>query len=556
MLLRAELISSHQFDIITENVLSKSKSEISVIIERQLLSSSEVAAAQSKVLNEPILSIYDYDYASATDSVSRQDLVLKLMSLPLEVTETIVTLAVSDFTNLEAQDEFRFATGKMIKPVLVEYSQLLGAIRRLYGQAVGDHTSAASVSDDELAELAAIDESNESETALNDDAPVSRYIQRTLMDAVRKNASDIHFEPFEDSYQVRFRLDGILQLYSTPPVGISRRLSTRIKILARLNIAERRLPQDGRMKLDISDSQSIDMRISTLPTLWGEKVVLRLLDSGNIALDVSQLGFDPYQQQHYLSALNKPQGMVLVTGPTGSGKTVSLYTGLSHLNTPARNISTAEDPVEINLPGINQVNINNDIGLDFTTALRSFLRQDPDVVMVGEIRDLETAEIGIKAAQTGHLVLSTLHTNSAAEAITRIANMGVARYNLSASLTLIVAQRLARRLCQHCKIPQKMDDPLIDPIVRHYPSIDLNRACQANPDGCDHCNHGYIGRIGVYEVMPVDRTLRLAIEEGDGAIQLEEKAVQSGMRTLIESGIARVNEGTTSITELMRVAQL
>ncbi|RXJ72488.1 type IV-A pilus assembly ATPase PilB [Veronia nyctiphanis] len=510
----------------------------------------------SQVYNQKVYSIEDFAYEKTVQSIDRQDLVLRHEILPLEQTDTLVTLAISDPTNLEAQDDFRFATGRLIKPILVDHSQLMGAIRKLYGNAIAQQSSSASVSEDELAELAAIDESNESETALNDDAPVSRYIQRTLMDAVRKNASDIHFEPFEDSYQIRFRLDGILQLYSTPPVGISRRLSTRIKILAKLNIAERRLPQDGRMKLDIGNGQSIDMRISTLPTLWGEKVVLRLLDSGNIALDISELGFDVIQQKHYLRALDKPQGMILVTGPTGSGKTVSLYTGLKYLNTTERNISTAEDPVEINLQGINQVNINNDIGLDFSTALRSFLRQDPDVVMVGEIRDLETAEIGIKASQTGHLVLSTLHTNSAAEAITRLANMGVARYNLSASLSLIIAQRLARRLCNHCKQPQQTSDPTIEGLLRHYPSIDISKAQQANPDGCDHCNHGYLGRVGIYEVMPVSRELRIAIEEGEGALNLEDKACQQGMDSLIQSGITKVNLGVTSLSELMRVTQL
>lgn len=330
-----------------------------------------------------------------------------------------------------------------------------------------------------------------------DSAPVTRYINQVLMDALRRKASDIHFEPYETSYRIRFRCDGILHQHLTPPASLSRRLSTRLKVMSKLNIAERRQPQDGRIKLKLSESLAIDLRVSTLPTLWGEKVVLRILDSSSASLNIDILGYSDAQKQAYLTALQRPQGMILMTGPTGSGKTVSLYTGLSILNTDERNISTAEDPVEINLQGINQVQINNQAGLGFAEALRSFLRQDPDVVMVGEIRDLETAEIAVKAAQTGHLVLSTLHTNSAAETITRLTNMGVEDFNLASSLSLIIAQRLARRLCSHCKQPHLLDDLTCERL-----KLPLNTSVyQAHKEGCDDCNKGYVGRVGIYEVM-------------------------------------------------------
>ncbi|WP_394211636.1 type IV-A pilus assembly ATPase PilB [Enterovibrio calviensis] len=527
------------------------------LISRGYFSSLSLAKAIGSILGEDVHSVTDFAYEETCKNVNQKELIFKHKTLPLSSTFDTLILAVSDPTNLEAQDDFRFATGLQIKPVLVDHQQLVGAIRKLYGKQIASGQSdSKSVSDSELADLAQFDDDANADELVTDEAPVSRYIQQVLMDAVRKQASDIHFEPFEQRYQIRFRLDGILQTHGTPPVGISRRLSTRLKILAKLNIAERRLPQDGRIKLTLADGKSIDMRVSTLPTLFGEKVVLRILDGGSVALDIDSLGYSEKQKQDYLTALDKPQGLILMTGPTGSGKTVSLYTGLKYLNTAERNISTAEDPVEINLPGINQVNINNDIKLDFAKALRAFLRQDPDVVMVGEMRDLETAEIGIKAAQTGHLVLSTLHTNSAAESITRLANMGVAPYNLAASLTLIIAQRLARRLCQHCKVPHEVDDHQLTALVPLYPSLMLNHVNQANTEGCDHCNNGYIGRVGIYEVMRIDRSLSEAIGNGASASQLETIALNNGMLTLSLSGIEKLNQGITSLAELQRVISL
>lgn len=366
---------------------------------------------------------------------------------------------------------------------------------------------------------------------------------------MRKGASDIHFEPYEKTYRIRLRCDGILHQHATPPANLSRRLSTRLKVMSKLNIAERRQPQDGRIKLKISPTLAIDLRVSTLPTLWGEKVVLRILDSSSANLDIDILGYNAQQKAAYLSALSQPQGMILMTGPTGSGKTVSLYTGLKILNTDERNISTAEDPVEINLPGINQVQINTAVGLGFAEALRSFLRQDPDVVMVGEIRDIETGNIAVKAAQTGHLVLSTLHTNSAAETITRLTNMGIEDFNLASSLSLIIAQRLGRRLCKHCKRVDELDD-----FVREKLNIPAFQVIyKASERGCDECNKGYLGRVGIYEVMPFSRELAQALMAGATTLELETIACQQGMMTLQQAGVEKLCEGVTSLSELQRV---
>ncbi|WP_256934067.1 type IV-A pilus assembly ATPase PilB, partial [Vibrio parahaemolyticus] len=406
------------------------------------------------------------------------------------------------------------------------------------------------INQEELASLVDVgaDEIDNIEDLSQDESPVSRYINQILLDAVRKGASDIHFEPYEKMYRVRLRCDGILIETQQPPNHLSRRLSARIKILSKLDIAERRLPQDGRIKLKLNQDTAIDMRVSTLPTLFGEKIVLRLLDSSSASLDIDKLGYSEQQKQLYLEALRRPQGMILMTGPTGSGKTVSLYTGLNILNKPEINISTAEDPVEINLSGINQVQVQPKIGFGFAEALRSFLRQDPDVVMVGEIRDLDTAEIAIKASQTGHLVLSTLHTNSAAETIIRLSNMGVESFNLASSLSLIIAQRLARKLCPYCKQPQEHTVQL-----QHLGIQTTDNIFRANPDGCNECTHGYSGRTGIYEVMRFDESLSEALIKGASVHELEKLAIANGMSTLQMSGIEKLKQGITSFSELQRV---
>lgn len=386
----------------------------------------------------------------------------------------------------------------------------------------------------------------------DDDAPIVKYINSILLDAVRKGASDLHFEPYEKKYRIRFRIDGILTEIATPPVNLANRFSARLKVMSKLDIAERRLPQDGRIKLRISKKRSVDLRVSTLPTIWGEKVVMRILDSSASSLDINILGYSDAQKDKYIKALAKPQGMILITGPTGSGKTVSLYTGLSILNTVERNISTAEDPVEINLTGINQVQINNKAGLTFASALRSFLRQDPDVVMVGEIRDLETAEIAIKAAQTGHLVLSTLHTNSASETLTRLLNMGVEGFNIASSVALIIAQRLARRLCPECKVEDKYSDAQLQKFGFTAQQIEEGGMIY-KPVGCSKCNEGYKGRVGIYEVMPFSENIGRIILSNGNALQIEKAARDEGMYTLRESALQKAMLGLIGLKEVARI---
>ncbi|HQR24102.1 MAG TPA: type IV-A pilus assembly ATPase PilB, partial [Steroidobacteraceae bacterium] len=385
-----------------------------------------------------------------------------------------------------------------------------------------------------------------------DDAPIVRFVNKVMLDAIRRGASDIHFEPYERSYRIRFRLDGVLKEVATPPVQLAVKLAARLKVMSRLDIAERRVPQDGRIKMKISKSRSIDFRVSTCPTLFGEKVVMRILDSSSAMLGIDALGYEPFQKQLYMDALARPHGMILVTGPTGSGKTVSLYTGLNILNTEDTNISTAEDPVEILLPGINQVNVNPKVGLTFAGSLRAFLRQDPDVIMVGEIRDLETAEIAIKAAQTGHLVLSTLHTNDAPKTLTRLVDMGVKPYAIATSVSLIIAQRLARRLCSNCKTRTIIPDEAL--LKEGFTPEEIANGLQIfSPAGCTNCTDGYKGRVGIYEVMPVSEEIGRIIMEGGHVMQIKQQAEREGVWGLRKSGLNKVRNGLTSLDEINRV---
>jgi type IV pilus assembly protein PilB len=397
------------------------------------------------------------------------------------------------------------------------------------------------------------EEENQGVQVDKEDQPIIAFINKMLLDAIRKGASDLHFEPYEKSYRIRFRIDGILHEMASPPVALSTRLSARLKVMSRLDIAEKRVPQDGRIKLKLSAKKSIDFRVSTLPTLWGEKIVMRILDSDSAMLGIDVLGYEENQKQLYLDALAQPQGMILVTGPTGSGKTVSLYTGLAILNTSETNISTAEDPVEINLPGVNQVQVNPRAGLTFASALKAFLRQDPDVVMVGEIRDLETAEIAIKAAQTGHLVLSTLHTNSAPETLTRLLNMGVPSYNVASSVSLIIAQRLARRLCGQCKQPEVL--PEAELLRQGFTPQQLPNIKVFKPVGCEHCTNGYKGRVGIYEVMPVSAKMADIIMQGGNSLDIATQAQAEGVNNLRQSGLIKAAAGLTSLAEVNRVTK-
>ncbi len=484
--------------------------------------------------------------------------------LPLLKDGNNLVVALSDPANLPALDDIRFRTGLNVEPVLVEHDKLMLAIDRLCAgtepQVPGDFgVDDLEDSDLEDFDMAAFDDDDNEEdedetTSAIDDTPVVRFVNRMLLDAIKRGVSDIHFEPYTSSYRVRFRTDGILHEASKPPAHLGKRLAARIKVMSKLDISERRVPQDGRIKMRLSKTRAIDFRVNTLPTLWGEKVVLRLLDPESTKLGIDGLGFDANQKALFLEALSRPQGMILVTGPTGSGKTVTLYSGLDLLNLPERNIATAEDPVEINLDGINQVNVNPKVGLDFAAALKAFLRQDPDVVMVGEIRDFETAEIAVKAAQTGHLVLSTLHTNSAAATLTRLRNMGIPAFNLATSVDLIVAQRLARRLCPRCREPVSLPPETL--VAEGFADAGIatdRQLFRARESGCESCHSGYRGRIGIYEVVKITPALsRLIMAEAD-ALRLAEDARKEGFRDLRQSGLAKVLEGVTSLAEINRV---
>ncbi|MFZ3420567.1 type IV-A pilus assembly ATPase PilB [Vibrio harveyi] len=551
VLRQAGILTFSQEESLLEQAKASGISMPEALLSSGFFQSHELTEHLSSIFGLSCTSLSQYEYSSLCQKLGLRDLITRHNALPLNRTSSTLILAVADPTNLQAEDDFRFATGLQVELVLADFKELTAAIRRLYGRALGqEKPGLKEINQDELAGLVDIgeDEIENIEDLSQDESPVSRYINQILLDAVRKGASDIHFEPYENMYRVRLRCDGILIEIQQPPSHLSRRLSARIKILSKLDIAERRLPQDGRIKLKLNQDTAIDMRVSTLPTLFGEKIVLRLLDSSSAALDINKLGYSDHQKQLYLEALRRPQGMILMTGPTGSGKTVSLYTGLSILNKTEINISTAEDPVEINLPGINQVQVQPKIGFGFAEALRSFLRQDPDVVMVGEIRDLDTAEIAIKASQTGHLVLSTLHTNSAAETVIRLSNMGVESFNLASSLSLIIAQRLARKLCPHCRLPQEPNSQL-----QHIGITSTEDIFQANPDGCNECTQGYSGRTGIYEVMKFDESLSNALIKGASVHELEKLAIANGMQTLQMSGIEKLKQGVTSFSELQRV---
>ena len=468
--------------------------------------------------------------------------------LPLYRRENTLYVAISDPGNFQAIDDIQFSSGVTVEPLLVEDDKLGYAIDKLYQSATNGQDDA------ELDSLAVeqVESADLVPTEASDETPVVRFVHKMLLDAIQGGASDLHFEPYEKTYRVRFRTDGVLYEKAKPPIQLRERIAARLKIMADMDISERRKPQDGRIKLKVSPNQSVDFRVNSLPTLWGEKIVLRILNCNSAQLNIDALGYTEQQQQLYLQALSQPQGMILVTGPTGSGKTLSLYAGLNVLNTGDINISTAEDPVEINLEGINQVNVNPKQGLDFSTALRAFLRQDPDVIMVGEIRDLETAEVAIKAAQTGHRVLSTLHTNSAAETLTRLRNMGVAPFNLATSVNLIIAQRLARRLCS-CKQPLCLPAEVL--LKEGFSPEHIGRFELYEPQGCEQCNGGYAGRIGIYEVVKITPALQKIIMQEGNSLEIDGQMRQEGFSSLRASGLLQVLQGVTSLAEINRVTK-
>ncbi|MFY0990168.1 type IV-A pilus assembly ATPase PilB [Halomonas sp. C05BenzN] len=483
----------------------------------------------------------------------------RLNVLPLVRHGHRLTVAVPFPSTLALLDELQFATGLTPEGVLAPVDQLAPALENYLAQSEHSMLDELKGVDDAIGELD-YDEGDTGEVdaqavtaEAGEDAPIIKFVNKILLDAIRRGASDIHFEPYETSYRVRFRIDGILHDVAHPPFAMRTRIAARLKVMSRLDISERRLPQDGAIKLKLSRSRSIDFRVNSLPTVYGEKVVLRILDPASAQLGIEQLGFTPEQRAMYETVLDQPQGMILVTGPTGSGKTVTLYTGINILNEVERNICTAEDPVEIKVPGVNQVNVLPRIGLDFASALRAFLRQDPDVVMVGEIRDLETAEIAVKASQTGHLVLSTVHTNSAAETLTRLANMGLAPFNIASSVSLIIAQRLARKLCKHCKQPADIPREVL--LQQGFTTEEVDRATIYTPVGCKHCTQGFKGRVGIYEVVPISHAMSQLIMKHGDSMAFDELAREEGHPDLRRSGLLKVMQGVTSLAEVNRVTK-
>lgn len=547
-----QFITSDQARDAQEKALSTRKSLAIYLAEEKVVPAALIALAGSREFGLPLLDLQAFDLKQAPIDDVDERLIRKNRALPLCIRGQKLFVAISDPTNLPALEEFKFATGKVIEPVLVEDDKLVNAIEDALSE---QDSSMAGIDDADLenVELTSNEEKDGPDISAvdSDDAPVVRYVNKVLLEAIRKGASDIHFEPYERRYRVRYRLDGILYESGRPPVGIGSRLAARIKVLSSLNLAERRLPQDGRIKLNLSRNKAIDFRVSTCPTLWGEKIVLRILDASATSLNIDDLGYDEEQRKLYYHYLAKPYGMILVTGPTGSGKSVSLYSGLHNLNTPDRNISTVEDPVEINMEGINQVSVNTKVGLTFASALRSFLRQDPDIIMVGEIRDLETAEIAIKAAQTGHLVLSTLHTNDAPQTLTRLVNMGVPAYNIASSVGLIIAQRLIRRLCEHCKRP--IDIPAQELLKEGFREDELSSLNIYEAQGCAQCTEGYKGRLGIFQVMEVTEDIGRIIMGGGNANDIEQHAKEQGTLDLRQSGLNKIRAGMTSLTEVNRV---
>ena len=535
---------------------SKAKIPIQTwLLKKKLVTAADIAAASSIEFGVPLFDARSLNFAHASFNLVSEELIQQHQALPMVKRGNRLFVAISDPTNTHAQDEIKFQANLLrVEPILVDADQL----RTVIDQALSSSdVLSEGMEDTEGLETIGVggedDAPDDAIDAKGDDTPVVRFVNKVLIDAVKRGASDIHFEPYERDYRVRMRMDGVLRTMARVPVNLNARLAARLKVMAQLDIAEKRVPQDGRIKLNLSKSKQMDFRVSTCPTLFGEKVVLRLLDGGAAKMGIESLGYEDDQRQLYLEAIEKPYGMVLVTGPTGSGKTVSLYTALNILNTDERNISTVEDPVEIRVTGINQVQQNVKRGMTFAAALRSFLRQDPDVIMVGEIRDLETAEIAIKAAQTGHMVLSTLHTNDAPQTIARLMNMGIAPYNITSSVTLVIAQRLARRL-HKCRKPVELPEAAL--LAEGFTQEEIDAGLTIyDAVGCDDCNDGYKGRTGIYQVMPMTEEIQKIILEGGTALEIAEAAKRSGVRDLRQSALLKAKNGVTSLAEINRVTK-
>jgi len=526
---------------------------VSHVVAKGLADPTEIAHSAAQEFGAPLLDITVIDIDRDVTRLVNEKLIRKHHMLPIYKRGNRLFVAASDPTNLQAVDEMKFATGLNVEPILVEENKLAAAIDKALEEA---DTSMDLGDQDELDDLEGLEvgetETRDEVTAQDiDDAPVVKYVNKMLLDAIKKGASDIHFEPYEKFCRVRFRMDGVLKEMSRPPLALSMKIAARIKVMSRLDVSERRVPQDGRIKLKLSKTKSIDFRVSTCPTLYGEKCVLRILDS-SMSIPLDQLGYEEFQKKIFLENLYRPYGMFLVTGPTGSGKTVSLYTGIDLLNKEDVNISTAEDPVEINLPGVNQVQVDERTGMTFEKALKAFLRQDPDIILVGEIRDITTGGIAIKAAQTGHMVMSTLHTNDAPQTLTRMVDMGLPPFAIATAVNVITAQRLARRLCGNCKRP--IDVPKEALLAEGFSEEEVDKGIAIyEPVGCQQCNDGYKGRVGIYQVMPISEEMKRMVMEGRNAIDLADQAEREGIWDLRRSGLEKVKDGVTSLKELNRV---
>ena len=554
-LIESDTLTEKDAIVYVEEAAKNKVSLIHYLVVNKLVDQKTIASKASAEYGVPFFDLDAIDPKNLPIKLVNEKLIRKYNVLPLLKRGKTLFIAVSDPTTTAGFDDIKFQSLLSLETILVEESKLLKAID-LALEAVDTTMTDLLDTDLDNINVQSGDEDTAAKDELNadiDDAPIVRYVNKILLDSIKKGASDIHLEPYEKNFRIRFRSDGILHQIASPPANIANRIISRIKVMSKMDIAERRVPQDGRIKMLLSKTRAIDFRVNTCPTLFGEKVVLRILDPTSAQLGIEKLGFEPEQQRLFLEAIHKPYGMVLVTGPTGSGKTVSLYTGLNILNKMETNISTAEDPVEITVEGINQVNVNVKSGLTFANALRAFLRQDPDIIMVGEIRDLETAEIAVKAAQTGHLVLSTLHTNDAPQTLNRLMQMGIEPFNIVSAVNLIMAQRLARRLCENCKSPVTLPDSAL--LELGFKAEELKSLKIFGPVGCELCNSGYKGRVGIYQVMTLSEKMRAMILEGANAMELATQAKAEGINDLRESGLNKVRMGITSLEEIARVTK-
>ena len=556
LLVQENLLDQGDAHSFQKNAYNNKMSLQKYLVDNQIISAEKIAQSVANNFGVPLIDLESLDPEAMPLDLVSDKLIHKHGLLPILSRGKDLFIALDDPSKQSCLKEIQFHTGLHTLPIVVETDKLNRLIEKFSNEQESEGLASFFDESDELdgLEISSDDEEEEADVSgiSSDDAPIVKFVNRILVEAIRKGASDIHFEPYERNYRIRYRQDGILHEVTSPPPSLSSRIAARIKVMSSLDISERRIPQDGRFKMRLSAKRAIDFRVSTCPTVAGEKVVMRILDPGAAKIGIEGLGFNPKQKEAFQTAIGHPQGMILVTGPTGSGKTVTLYTALNMLNVPEKNISTAEDPVEIKLSGVNQVNIHPKAGLTFSSALRSFLRQDPDIIMVGEIRDLETAEIGVKAAQTGHLVLSTLHTNSAAETLTRLVNMGIPSYNIAGSVSLIIAQRLIRRLCEQCK--EERDD-ITDKLLQEvgFDRNDIKDLKIFKSVGCSDCTEGYKGRIGLFEVMPMSKEIGRIIMGGGNSLDILKQAQSEEMITIKQSGLEKVKEGITTLEEVARV---